>query len=534
MQCHIIRITTGTSALILVLSLCFFAGPVRGRPLTAEAADQVDAFMGDWQGMWRQIDEKESPLVAQVIALGSGRCHANLFAEFDKRTEPIAMLEGQLEGTAVNFAGWGDKSSYRGYRGPDWHGVIENGKFTGTVPGRLGGKFRMHKVTRLSPTLGAKPPAGAIVLFDGTSLEQWEHPGGTQGFINLGQILGGENCAAYLRSRIWSPRQQQVFLEPASDDGLKVWLNGRLVLAENVTRTVKRFPAVAPWQNRARMTLKQGWNVLMLKVTNNSGDWATCVRFSAEERAPVPVDIREEDLNAPSGQGTSRYLKSNDNFLTVWQVAGPYRIEGKSGSEIFDAAFPPETGKEVKWRTIERSEIEKKSVQWRLIDDAMEVVPGTGSILSKKKFTDCKLHLEFRTRFIPEAREQARSNSGVFPQGRYEVQVLDTYGLEGRSNECGAIYDVAAPLVNMCAPPMQWQSYDITFYAPRFDNTGRKTKNARMTVIHNGVMIHDNVEVPGPTGAAIDRNITEPGGLYLQEHGEPVQYRNIWVVELPK
>ncbi len=170
-------------------------------------------------------------------------------------------------------------------------------------------------------------------------------------------------------------------------------------------------------------------------------------------------------------------------------------------------------------------------VQWKIVDGAMEVTPGNGSIITKRKFEDIKLHLEFRTPFMPKARGQGRGNSGVYLQGRYEVQVLDSYGLEGRDNECGGIYSVAPPLVNMCAPPMQWQTYDIIFRAARIDSSGKKVEDAHMTVKHNNVRIHDKVKVSKATTAAPGG---EPGGIYLQDHGNPVQYRNIWVVELPK
>ena len=173
---------------------------------------------------------------------------------------------------------------------------------------------------------------------------------------------------------------------------------------------------------------------------------------------------------------------------------------------------------------------DNEPVQWKLVDGAMEVT-RSGSLITKRKFSDFKLHMEFRTPFMPEARGQGRGNSGVYLQGRYEVQILDSYALEGLHNECGGIYKVARPQENMCAPPMQWQSYDITFHAPRFDAAGNKTADARVTVLHNGVKIHDNVEIPKPTTAALDNNITEPGGVYLQDHGNPVQYRNIWLVE---
>ena len=151
---------------------------------------------------------------------------------------------------------------------------------------------------------------------------------------------------------------------------------------------------------------------------------------------------------------------------------------------------------------------EGQPVQWKLLNGAMEVVPGTGDIVSRKKFTDFELHVEFRTPFMPDSSGQKHGNSGVYLQGRYEVQVLDSYGLERRDNECGGIYQVGVPLVNMCAPPMQWQTYDITFHAPRFDENGDKAENASLTVIHNGVKIHDNIEIPEPTGAVYPCRIT--------------------------
>lgn len=151
---------------------------------------------------------------------------------------------------------------------------------------------------------------------------------------------------------------------------------------------------------------------------------------------------------------------------------------------------------------------------------------------SKATFQDCILHIEFMTPFMPKARGQARGNSGVYLQGRYEVQVLDSFGLEGKDNECGGIYETKAPSVNMCYPPLQWQTYDIKFTAAKFDASGKKTANARMTVYHNGVKIHDNVEVPKATRAAPNAESPEPGFLHLQDHGTPVRYRHIWVLDL--
>ncbi|MEX2186508.1 MAG: DUF1080 domain-containing protein [Pirellulales bacterium] len=153
---------------------------------------------------------------------------------------------------------------------------------------------------------------------------------------------------------------------------------------------------------------------------------------------------------------------------------------------------------------------------------------------SKATFQDCIMHIEFQTSFMPKASGQGRSNSGVYLQGRYEVQVLDSFGLEGKDNECGGIYEIKAPSINMCYPPLAWQTYDIKFTAAKFDADGKKTANARMTVIHNGVKIHDNVEVPRATRAAPNAEGPEPGFLHLQDHGCPVRYRNIWVLDTSK
>ncbi len=150
---------------------------------------------------------------------------------------------------------------------------------------------------------------------------------------------------------------------------------------------------------------------------------------------------------------------------------------------------------------------------------------------SKRAFGDCTLHVEFRTPFRPGARGQGRGNSGVYVQDRYEVQVLDSFGLKGENNECGGIYTVAKPRVNMCLPPLAWQTYDIEFESAKFDNDGRKTKPAVMTVRHNGVLIHDHVEVPKATTAAGRPEGPERGPIQLQNHGNPVFFKNIWVVE---
>ena len=167
---------------------------------------------------------------------------------------------------------------------------------------------------------------------------------------------------------------------------------------------------------------------------------------------------------------------------------------------------------------------------WRLEQGIAHVVPGTGDIMTDECFTDFYLHLEFRCPDMPEATGQAKGNSGVFLQGRYEIQVLDSSGfaVPGKG-DCGAIYNQFAPLVNACSAALTWQAYDVFFRAPREgEHVG-----PRITALHNGQLIHNNIELPGVTGAALDEEVYTPGPLLLQDHSDLVCYRNIWIVEQP-
>jgi hypothetical protein len=171
---------------------------------------------------------------------------------------------------------------------------------------------------------------------------------------------------------------------------------------------------------------------------------------------------------------------------------------------------------------------------WKVEGGIATVVAGTGDIVSKERYEDAYIHLEFRCPDMPDKTGQAKGNSGVYLQARYEIQVLDSYGWETPGlGDCGAIYNLHAPIQNACKPAMEWQTYDIVFRTARCDEAGNVVEKARVTVIHNGLTIQNNVELQ-PTGGAMGAGESEPGPLLLQDHGDLVSYRNVWLVHLPK
>ena len=171
--------------------------------------------------------------------------------------------------------------------------------------------------------------------------------------------------------------------------------------------------------------------------------------------------------------------------------------------------------------------------KWVVRDGYMEVVPKTGSIESLDDFGDCQLHVEWASPAVVEGEGQGRGNSGVFLMGRYEIQVLDSYqNPTYPDGQAAAIYKQHAPLVNASRKPGEWQSFDVVFRAPRFDAQGAVAARARLTVLHNGVLVHDAVELEGATtNEPPARYTAHPprGPLMLQNHGDLVRFRNIWI-----
>ena len=185
------------------------------------------------------------------------------------------------------------------------------------------------------------------------------------------------------------------------------------------------------------------------------------------------------------------------------------------------------------WQSADRP---GQPARWTVGQGYFEVAPGTGAIGTVETFGDVQLHIEWMAPDPPRGTGQDRGNSGVFLMGQYEVQVLDSYRNDTYADgQAGALYGDHPPLVNASRPPGQWQTYDIVFRRPRFDSQGRVVRPARVTVLHNGVLVQDAMELSGPTSHQERRPYAAHADalpLTLQDHGHPVRFRNLWVRRL--
>ncbi len=179
------------------------------------------------------------------------------------------------------------------------------------------------------------------------------------------------------------------------------------------------------------------------------------------------------------------------------------------------------------WRTREGNPID-----WKINDDGSMTV-GNGDIISTVKFGDAHIHVEWKEPDMPDCTGQAKGNSGVYIHGCYELQVLDSYGIENpKSNDCGGIYCMYAPRVNACKPAPEWQTYDIYLRAPRYNEKGERTECARATIIQNGICVQNNILLHQATPGGYTEDPVKEGPLMLQDHTNPVSFRNVWVETL--
>jgi len=255
-----------------------------------------------------------------------------------------------------------------------------------------------------------------------------------------------------------------------------------------------------------------------------------------------PKETRYELTGKPEGEEKLVISgKAGEGEWTGTLAKQQLLVEGKGGK--FDLKFlvrkPPTEGKKPPQGAVVLLPFEEgketnldawANKKWKLLPDG-SIQAGGGDTRTVKFFGDFELHAEFMIPYEPGAAGQGRGNSGVYLQDRYEIQVLDSFGLVPKAGDCGAIYTQTAPKAEACLPPLRWQTYDITFRAPRLDEAGKVTKDAVITVVHNGVKVHDNASAK-PTGAAKSMPPVKEAPLRLQDHGHPVRFRNIWLVEL--
>ena len=268
-----------------------------------------------------------------------------------------------------------------------------------------------------------------------------------------------------------------------------------------------------------------------------------------EERTLLSGKLNGKKAVFNAAKGKRRYLGGKSGEFSATSQFPPKGHKEDSSAVIENGKMTGKHGKktfELK-RTIRKSPTmgtnppkgavvlfdgsDKTEWQGGRVDEKTKLLNTDGrDIKTARKFQNYTMHVEFLLPFKPAARGQGRGNSGFYQVDHFEVQILDSFGLEGRNNECGGVYTKAEPIVNMCLPPLQWQTYDVEF-TNAVAKDGKKIKNARMTLKHNGVVIHKDLEINGKTGGSRREPEGTPGPIKLQGHGNPLQFRNVWIME---
>ncbi len=273
-----------------------------------------------------------------------------------------------------------------------------------------------------------------------------------------------------------------------------------------------------------------GWDgkqKILLDGKNDGGNGIfTAAAAGKKYLAQKPEEFSATSTNPPHGHKAATGTISGDTFTV--KIEGGEAISLKKTTRVSPSmGAKPSAGAIVLFDGTGKTE-------WKggRVDEKTKLLNTDGAdILTLKKFNNYTMHVEFLLPYRPDARGQGRGNSGFYQVDHYEVQILDSFGLDGKNNETGGVYTKAEPKLNMCLSPLVWQAYDVEFTNAVADETGKKIKNARMTLKLNGVLIHDNLEITGKTGGSRNDPEGTPGPIKLQGHGNPLQFRNIWIVE---
>ena len=383
-------------------------------------------------------------------------------------------------------------------------------------------------------------------LFDGKTLDGWVRRGGEATYRVEDGVIVGATVPKTSNTFLSTPRDFADFIleydfkvDPKLNSGVQIRSNSVPGYKDGVVHgyQVEIDPSDRAWTAGIYDESRRGW------LQDLKSNEVARKAFKQNEWNHVRVEARGDSIktwlnDVPAADLKDSLTRTGFIALQVHATGATEPLEVRwRNLRIKDFgdpfAKPPADaivllGKDGDLSAWEHADKPGSKVEWPWADGALETKPGIGSIVTKRTFGDGRLHVEFNVDDNGKA-DQTNGNSGVYVQRRYEVQILNSAGQQPTPDVCGAIYKVKAPDYNMARPAGQWQTYDIEFRAPRWDKDGKKTENARITVYHNGTRVQDNVEIPSKTGAGRPETPAD-APLLLQDHGNKVRYRNVWIL----
>ncbi len=476
--------------------------PVETAPKPRSDLRSSDAFVGRYAGVFHRVDGSTSKAVADVLAEGGGSYRAVLRTYSPKLASPVApALHIELRTGSGKGKSSGSRARLKVQRSKD-------------ADADLGLNFSYYEGSWNNlPDFDALTPVqtGVVKYFDIRPRQRDDNYGFKfTGFVKI-------------------PANGRHTFFTRSDDGSRLFIGSKRVVDNDGLHSSQ--------EKTGKIRLKKGLHPITVTFFEKGGDEILEVGYvRSSPGKPVAADKVDGDdgiaLTGKRGDVAWKGTLGGDKLVVAGQ-GERFVLEYVSGDSPYANLQPPDGA--VVLLPLEENKAPAldawSNASWQaLADGSMKVVKGNNR--TRRSFGDIRLHLEFMVPFEPAGRGQKRGNSGLYLQNRYEVQVLDSFGLEPGKGDCGALYGVAPPKVNASLPPLTWQTYDIIFRAARLDAAGKVRQPPVITVLHNGRTIHLRQELPDSTRAAGASGHAAKGPLMLQEHGHPVRYRNIWLVEL--